>query len=536
MQHVVTLLREALAPGQDVPVEEERHVRLLRGVTECRCCGHMQLLPELAPGTQARCRRCNELLDRRNRTSPIATPLAFCISSAALYLAMLASTLMMLDLYGRERTVDILTGPLELLHEGWGEVAVLVAVVTILVPGLVVGMMLLILTGALQPTLPFWVPHLLKWYERLRPWSMVEVYILGVFVAYTKLVDLAYVHVGAAVFLVAGLMVTMAATDATLDTELIWQKRRTDLSLRRMDDSRVRLVCETVDRTTPLPPSSHMASCLSCGVVLAFDAAVSATKAVGYCPRCGHTVRRRKVDSSARTLALLVSAVVFYLPANIYPVMTVVQLGGGTGHTIIAGAIELWKDGMIPLSLLVLFASVTVPVLKIVGLFTLLVGTRRHSHAHLAFRSRLYRVIDVIGRWSMIDVFMVSILVAMVRFNSMANITANGGMVCFAAVVVLTIFAAHVFDPRTMWDAAGANGPEADEPSPKGGLKWAPPGAPSGAPTGSPSGFPTGFSRGGVGGMGADMHRAGMVWVVHPDGRAGGTPPDKDFNMEPNRA
>lgn len=102
MSQLFGLVREALNPGQNVPVDEKRHVRLVQGIVECPCCGHYQHLSELKPGTQARCCRCGQLLDRRNRTSPIATPLAFCISSASLYLAMLLSTLMMLDLYGRE--------------------------------------------------------------------------------------------------------------------------------------------------------------------------------------------------------------------------------------------------------------------------------------------------------------------------------------------------------------------------------------------------------------------------------------------------
>ncbi|ATI12482.1 MULTISPECIES: paraquat-inducible protein A [Acetobacter] len=458
MSQLFGLVREALNPGQNVPVDEKRHVRLVQGIVECPCCGHYQHLSELKPGTQARCCRCGQLLDRRNRTSPIATPLAFCISSASLYLAMLLSTLMMLDLYGRERTVDILTGPIELLHEGWGEIGVLVAIATIIVPGLVISMMMLVLVGALQPKLPFWVPHLLKWYERLRPWSMVEVYILGVFVAYTKLSDMAYVQVGAAVFLVASLMVTMSATDATLDTELIWRRRQTDTSLRRMDNQRVRLTCEEIGPDDQIPPASHMVSCLSCSAVLVFDEKLDQTAPLGFCPRCGHVLRQRKPDSIARTVALLVSAVVFYLPANIYPVMTVIRLGAGTGHTIVEGAIELWESNMIPLSLLVLFASVLVPVLKIIGLLFMVISTKCHSARNLPARSRLYRLVDVIGRWSMIDVFMVSILVAMVRFSSMASISANGGVVCFAAVVVLTIFAVHAFDPRLMWDAAGKNG------------------------------------------------------------------------------
>ncbi|MFT8307935.1 paraquat-inducible protein A [Acetobacter malorum] len=452
------LMREAVMPVQDTSVDNTRHVQVLEGVMECPCCGLVQKLPELKPGTQARCPRCNQSLDRRNKTAPIATPLAFCITSAALYVAMLFSTLMMLDLYGRQRTVDILTGPIELLHEGWGEVGVLVAIATILAPGIVIAMMGMILTAALRPSLPAWVPHLMKWYEALRPWSMVEVYILGVFVAYTKLVDLAFVEVGAAVYLVAGLMVSMAATDATLDTEIIWRHRKIDSFMRPMRGPRVPLTFVAVGEDDPLLPSANRVSCLSCGLVLEFDHPVQPTEPSGYCPRCGHVVRHRKANSMSRTVALLVSAIVFYLPANIYPVMTVIRMGAGTGHTIVEGAIELWEDGMIPLSLLVIFASVTVPVLKVIGLSYMVETTRRKSHRHLPFRSKVYRIIDIIGRWSMIDVFMVSILVAMVRFNHMASITANGGMVCFAAVVVLTIFAVHTFDPRLMWDAAGKNG------------------------------------------------------------------------------
>ncbi|GFE94258.1 paraquat-inducible protein A [Acetobacter persici] len=452
------LMRDAVMPVQDTSVDNTRHVQVLEGVMECPCCGLIQKLPELAPGTQARCPRCDQSLDRRNKTAPIATPLAFCITSAALYVAMLFSTLMMLDLYGRQRTVDILTGPIELLHEGWGEVGVLVAIATILAPGIVIAMMGMILTASLRPSLPAWVPHLMKWYEALRPWSMVEVYILGVFVAYTKLVDLAFVEVGAAVYLVAGLMVSMAATDATLDTEIIWRHRKIDSFMRPMRGPRLPLTFVAASADEPLLPSANRVSCLSCGLVLEFDHPLHPTEPSGYCPRCGHVVRHRKANSMSRSVALLVSAIVFYLPANIYPVMTVIRMGAGTGHTILEGAIELWVDGMIPLSLLVIFASVTVPVLKVIGLSYMVEATRRKSHRHLRFRSKVYRVIDIIGRWSMIDVFMVSILVAMVRFNHMASITANGGMVCFAAVVVLTIFAVHTFDPRLMWDAAGKNG------------------------------------------------------------------------------
>lgn len=435
------------------------HVQVVDDLVECPCCGEFQQLEEIAPGTVARCVRCGQLLERRNKGGPLATPLAFCIASAALYLATLASSLMTLNLYGRERSVDLLTGPMELLHEGWGEVGILVGLVTILAPGIVIAMMGMILTAAFFEELPDWAPHLLAWYEKLRPWSMMEVYILGIFVAYTKLVDMAHVEVGPAAYLIAALMISMAATDQTLDQERIWQRRRVEGVIQLPDGNEV-----DVDRVTMadlgghMPPPEHMLSCHSCGLVGVFPEPVPQTRSVGLCPRCGHNLCKRKNNSLSRTSALVLSAFVFYLPANLFPVMTVIKVGSGGGHTIIEGAIELWQDDMIPLSLLVLFASVTVPVAKILGLSYMIVTTKLRSTKKLVFRSKLFRIIDIIGRWSMIDVFMISILVAVVRFSSLANVVANAGVVSFAAVVVITIFAAHCFDPRLMWDVAGRNG------------------------------------------------------------------------------
>ena len=158
-------------------------------------------------------------------------------------------------------------------------------------------------------------------------------------------------------------------------------------------------------------------------------------------------------------MLLVGCAVILYIPANLFPVMTIIKLNRGGGHTILNGVVELYQAHMLPLALLVFFASITVPVLKIAGLSLMALGAWRGSKVRLVDRSRLFRVIDFIGRWSMIDVFMVSILSALVHFGGLANITAEAGMFAFASVVVLTIFAADSFDPRVMWDAAGLNGP-----------------------------------------------------------------------------
>ncbi|MCQ8241881.1 paraquat-inducible protein A [Rhizosaccharibacter radicis] len=424
---------------------------------ECHSCGFFQHLPELEPGQVASCQRCGAQIGRRRTNPRVSTPLAFTLTSTVLYVVAMASPLMTFDLYGRSRTVTLLTGPAEFMHENWTMLGLLVGFATALAPALAIGLMLLILYAASRPCLPGWAPMLLRWYERLRPWSMIEVYMLGVFVAYTKLIDLATVTIGAAVWALAALLFSMAATDSTLDTEMIWQRRRVASTTRRVNGRPV-LVDTTGCTAETLPQVDHMVSCVGCGLVCAAPYPIPRRRLLGECPRCGGLVRSRKSQSLQRTVALLASAVILYIPANLYPVMTIVKLNRGGGHTILSGVVELYEAGMLPLALLVFFASITVPILKIVSLAIMCWCTWRGSAWRLVGRSRLYRLVDFIGRWSMIDVFMVSILIALVKFGGLGDIRAEPGAFAFAAVVVLTIFAANCFDPRLMWDAAGLNG------------------------------------------------------------------------------
>jgi paraquat-inducible protein A len=183
----------------------------------------------------------------------------------------------------------------------------------------------------------------------------------------------------------------------------------------------------------------------------------SATKSHAECPRCGARLHFRKPNSVTRAWALVLTAMILYLPANIFPVMTVISFGKGEPDTILSGVKSLFYAGMWPLALLVFFASITVPILKILGLMFLLVSTSRGSRWRLRDRTLLYRIVESIGRWSMIDIFMLSILAGLVQLGSIATIRPGVGALSFAAVVVITMFAAAAFDPRLMWDAAGEN-------------------------------------------------------------------------------
>ena len=152
------------------------------------------------------------------------------------------------------------------------------------------------------------------------------------------------------------------------------------------------------------------------------------------------------------------NALILYIPANYYPVLTVVQLDSGAPSTILGGVRELISSGMYPLAALVFFASVAVSLLKLFGLLLLLITTQTGRRTRLRDRAVLYRIVNAIGRWSMIDIFMESILAALVQFGSVVTIDPGIGAVAFAGVVIITMFAAEGFDPRLMWDAAAASG------------------------------------------------------------------------------
>ena len=174
-----------------------------------------------------------------------------------------------------------------------------------------------------------------------------------------------------------------------------------------------------------------------------------------HCPRCAATLHVRKPNSVARTWALLIAAYILYIPANVLPIMTTSTLLSSQDDTIMSGVIYLWTSGSWPLALLVFFASVTVPLLKLIAMTVLVASAQRRSTWQPMQRTRLYRLVEFVGRWSMMDIYVVTILVALVQLQSLAAIQPGPGAVAFGAVVVLTISAAITFDPRSIWDPLG---------------------------------------------------------------------------------
>lgn len=192
----------------------------------------------------------------------------------------------------------------------------------------------------------------------------------------------------------------------------------------------------------------NLCLCHSCGL------ACDMTDEPHECPRCDAPLHRRKTNSLTRTWAYLLAALAFYVPANLLPVMNTTMLGNGADSTIMSGVLEFWQHGAWDIALIIFIASIAVPGVKFVALSLLLITVQRDSGWARRERSKMFRFVELIGYWSMLDVLVVALVAALVKFQTLGDIEPRPGILFFGMVVVLTMLSAMSFDPRLIWDNA----------------------------------------------------------------------------------
>jgi paraquat-inducible protein A len=193
--------------------------------------------------------------------------------------------------------------------------------------------------------------------------------------------------------------------------------------------------------------------CGTCGLVQRVGALRQGTAA--ECCRCGSILDERKVDSLGRTAALSLAALIFYVPANIYPILRMEYYGAYSESTIWDGCVNLFRNGQWVVAVIVFLASILIPLFKLLGLFFLVITARLESAQMRQERTRIYRIIAVIGPWAMLDVFLLAVLVSLVKLEQIATVLPGPGLLAFTAVVVLTILASASFDPKLIWEEPG---------------------------------------------------------------------------------
>jgi paraquat-inducible protein A len=411
---------------------------------ECMGCGLFQIVPELEPDTRCDCVRCGTTL-RRSRRDPLNRGLALNFAALGLFIIVWTAMLMKVSTAGIVHETWLHSGPMELVRQGLWPLALAVAFTTGLAPAAkFLGTIYVLIGLRLPQSLPY-LRSVFRFSRKISIWSMLEVLLLGVFVAYTKLGALVQMDIGAAVYALGLLTLVVVWADIVLVPDDVWE------AIERTGQTHAPM---PAGRSLTFHPSA--VGCESCGLVSVPE------EHEHHCPRCGAALHARKPDSLNRTWAFIIAGAILYIPANYYPVLTVIQAGSGAPSTILGGVEELLSSRMYPLALLVFFASILVPVFKLIGLgimlmATMLVTTHSGARIFLPQRTRLYYIVAWIGRWSMVDIFMESLLGALVQFGALVTIAPGVGAVAFCAVVLLTIVAAECFDPRLMWDAAAHN-------------------------------------------------------------------------------
>lgn len=401
-------------------------------LTQCPECDLLQRNPTLPAGAAARCVRCGALL-HRNQPDSLERTLALTLAGVVLFAVANGFPFLSFQMQGQTTETTLITGVQHLYEQGMWQLAAVVLFTSILAPGLQLGLLLAVLLPLAVGRLPRGFPTLFRYVQTLTPWAMMDVFMLGILVAVVKLSDLATLVPGPSLFAFLVLIFVLAAAQATLDPDIVWSR-------------------------VPVPPAARRPTAagealLTCRVCELSVPAATVAPHKPRCPRCGDPLHRRKPASLQRTWALLIGAILCYLPANLLPIMTVTSLGQTQSDTILSGVIFLLTHGMWPLALVVFVASVLVPLVKVVILVYLLLSVQLGSRRSPGERTRWYRVTELVGRWSMVDIYVVTVLVALVRLDNLATIEAGPGALFFAAVVILTMFAAMTFDPRLIWDA-----------------------------------------------------------------------------------
>lgn len=422
---------------------------------ECEHCASIYRRHQLEPGETANCARCGATLWRYSGLT-LSNWLALAISALIVFGVANAYPVASMAVQGMTQQASLLDAIAITWRQDHWAVAIMTGMAGFALPMLQLTVLLWVLGPLSRGREPAGFRTAMRLLGVLRPWCMIPVFLLGVLVAVVKLAGMAAVApgIGLGAF---GLLTILLTMLGRLSPHVLWRYAET---------------AGVVPVHVPQAgPDSVLAGCHVCGQVQALPRAADPEEE-HHCVRCEAQVHYRKPDHLARTWALLLAAVVFYIPANVLPVMQVRSVLGDSAHTILGGVVELWEMGSWDIALIVFIASVAVPLTKLLALILLLLTEQWRSTTNLRPRTRLYQMVEFIGQWSMLDVFVVILLAALADFQGLMEISAGAGAAAFGVVVILTMLSAMSFDLRRSWDLEGQS--EIESPPVEGGRQPAP--------------------------------------------------------------
>ncbi|WP_420827733.1 PqiA/YebS family transporter subunit [Halomonas binhaiensis] len=424
---------------RNTPISEhpapEHHPTSRRRLRACHECDWVMALPPLQPGQQACCIRCGGVLAKRN-SLPVQRCLALAVSASIALIAAISFPFIRFSVRGIGNQIEVTQTATEMLAQHQPIVALMVLMAVFVLPALY-------LMAAIWVQISLLLPHRLPWSRtiarmlgHITPWMMADVFIVGTMVSLIKIAGLAEVSLGVSFWAFIAYALLLLATTLSLDSDWLW------FSLSGGEPSAPEGI-----HTGATAASQNLAGCHTCGLIGRLD-----EHGHGSCERCGEKLHARKPRSLQYSWALLLTAAVLYIPANLYPIMYTTSLGSSDPNTIIGGVIYLASHGSWPVAIVIFVASVLVPIGKMLALAWLCLVAPRAPGMRSSTRTRLYRLTEFIGRWSMVDVFVVAILTALIRAGALMSVSPGPAALAFACVVILTMVAAMCFDPRLLWD------------------------------------------------------------------------------------
>ncbi|MBW8190465.1 paraquat-inducible protein A [Neiella marina] len=399
--------------------------------TACEECDHVIADAVAEAGDAVHCPRCHHHISVVH-TAPAIAPLAYASAAIMMLIATLMYSFMSFSSAGHTVTMDFAQTLRSLVSYGYNELALLLFVTLVIFP---IGFLLITvyLHGALLFKLqPIFVRPCLLMLGQSKHWLMVDVFLIGILVSLVKVMGMADVGFGLSFWAFCLFTVLLVKTTIVTDLPWLWQ--------------------QLVSQPKPVPVENKHPSALRNGFQLCHYCGNLNAVGVDECPRCDHKVHARKDPKLDRVLALLIASMVLYIPANILPIMDTSLLGGSDPATIMGGVILLWQLKSYPVAMVIFIASVMVPLAKMVAIAWLAYVVKSDRSHDPKRQLKLYRMTEFVGRWSMIDVFVVAILAALIRIDGLIAIYPGPATVSFAGVVILTMISAMSFDPRLIWD------------------------------------------------------------------------------------
>lgn len=405
----------------------------------CHECGMASEVSELQPGEHATCPRCNHHLLGTD-TDPVHGPISYALASLIAFVASLVYPFMSFSVQGISQEISLYQSAEVLSSFDNTALGIILLGSVLVLPAIYLVSVLYLYFCIASPKLRQRSPSLqkgiLKSLSRIKPWLMVDVFLIGVLVSLVKIASLADVSMGISFWAFTVFTVLVVKTISISDLHWVWNQ------LFPVDDSKQSLSGSVFQE------KQHLA-CHVCGLIHDYS------DDTHHCQRCHAHLHRFKPQQNLELVwALLLTSIIFYVPANLYPMMYTSAFGQAEGSTIMGGVILLWNMGSYPIAMVIFFASIFIPMAKMFALAYLYWNAKRVSNMpyHESFRFlKLYRVTEFIGRWSMIDIFVVAILVALVQLEGLMAIYPGPAALSFAAVVIFTMLSAMIFDSRMMW-------------------------------------------------------------------------------------